>query len=196
MNFKAYASSQLTFTVLSAWSHFKASKNEDYWDAHRLLDRLRRKWVGVSVAVIFLLPAWSAAVFTTFAGTLMQITGIFQNCVCAASGYWSFSSNSTVQLAADTEEDRHASLNWQTAGYTALIFLAVVTYLGWWCQRYLRTKFCERVEHLVPKASTATHTHMEELVESKWQRTAETVKSSENSTLRGEYADWSNDRKY
>lgn len=126
----------------------------------------------------------------------MQITGIFQNCVCAASGYWSFSSDSTVQLAADTEDDRHASLNWQTAGYTALIFLAVVTYLGWWCQRYLRAKFDERVKLLVPKASTAVHTHTEGSVELQWQRTAETVKSSENSTLRGEYADWSNDRKF
>lgn len=141
--------------MLSAWSHFKASHNHDYWDAHRWLDRLRRKWVGVSVAVIFLMPAWAAAVFTTFAGTLMQITGVYQNCVCAASGYWSFSPNSTVQLAADTEDDRHASMNWQTAGYTALSFLAVVTYFGWWCQSYLREKFRERVEHLVVKDPAA-----------------------------------------
>ena len=204
MDCKAYASSQLTFTILSAWSHFKACQNHDYWDAHRWLDRLRRKWVGVTIAVIFLVPAWLAAVFTTFAGTLMQITGIFQNCVCAASGFWSFSSNSTVQLAADTEDDRHASLNWQTAGYTALIFLAVVTYLGWWCQRYLRAKFGERVEHLVAKGSTAIHTHTEESVELQRQRTPETFKSSEISTLRnlssspGEsrFAGWPNDRKY
>lgn len=103
------------------------------------------------------MPAWAAAVFTTFAGTLMQITGIYQNCVCAASGYWSFSPNSTVQLAADTEDDRHASMNWQTAGYTALSFLAVVTYFGWWCQRYLREKFRERVEHLVDPAAPESY---------------------------------------
>ena len=127
------------------------------------------------------MPAWAAAVFTTFAGTLMQITGIYQNCVCAASGYWSFSPNSTVQLAADTEDDRHASMNWQTAGYMALIFLAVVTYFGWWCQSYLREKFRERVEHLVAKDPAAP---TKELAELRWQRTAETVKSSEISTLR------------
>ena len=169
---KAYALSQLTFTVLSAWSHFKASHNHDYWAAHRWLDRLRRKWVGVTVAIIFLTPAWLAAIFTTFAGTLMQITGIYQNCVCAASGYWAFSPNSTVQLAADTEADRHASENWQTAGYTALIFLVVVTYFAWWCQRHLREKFSERVEHLIAEDLTPS-----------CPRTPGTVKSSEISTL-------------
>lgn len=64
-----------------------------------------------------------------------------------------------------------------------------MTDLGWWCQRYLRAKFDEGVKLLVPKASTAVHTRTEELVELHWQRTAETVKSSENGTLRGEYAD-------
>ena len=149
--------------MLSAWSHFKASQNHDYWDAHRWLNQLRRKWVGVSVSVIFLVPAWAAAVFTTFAGTLMQITGIYQNCICAASGYWSFGSEPPVQLASDTEAARHASLNWQKAGYTALIFLAVVTYFGWWCQRYLREKFGDRVKHLVAKDSTGVH-----VIQEKW----------------------------
>ena len=83
----------------------------------------------------------------------MQITGIYMNCVCAASGYWSFNPNIVVQLASDTEGARRASFKWQTAGYTALIFLAVVTYLGWWCQRYLREKFGERVKHLVAEGS-------------------------------------------
>ena len=53
------------------------------------------------------------------------------------------------------------SQDWKYAGYTALIFLACVTYLGWWCQRYLREKFIERVKHLVDvehsKSDTAKH---------------------------------------
>ena len=121
--------------------------------------------------------------FTTFAGTLMQITGIYQNCVCAAGGYWAFTSNSTVQLAADTEADRLASENWQTAGYTALIFLAAVTYFGWWCQRYLREKFSERVEHLVVENCTPIHDRTTELVELRRQRTAENATKSEISAL-------------
>lgn len=114
----------------------------------------------------------------------MQITGIFDNCICAAGGYWAFTSNSTVQLAADIEADRLASMNWQTAGYTALVFLAVVTYFGWWCQRSLREKFGERVEHLVARDPTAVRPHTKSQVDLRKQRNAETVKSSDITTLR------------
>ncbi|MCJ1460598.1 hypothetical protein MMC28_010980 [Mycoblastus sanguinarius] len=144
-----YTCAQCIFVTLSAWSHFKASHAGEYWIRHKWLDRLRRKWAGTCVAVLFLFPAWVAAIFTTFAGTLMQITGIFQNCLCSSTGYWWSSYGSTVSLATDTEIDRQSSWYWNRAGYTALIFLACVTYLGWWCQRYLRETFIERVKHLV-----------------------------------------------
>ena len=114
----------------------------------------------------------------------MQITGIYNNCICAANGYWAFTSNPPVQLASDTEAARLASQNWQKAGFTALIFLVVVTYLGWWCQRFLREKFRERVDHLVAEDPPATHSRAEGLVNLQLQQTADTVKSSEMSTLR------------
>ena len=114
----------------------------------------------------------------------MQITGIYQNCICAAGGYWAFTPNSTVQLAADTEADREASETWQTAGYTALIFMAAVTYFGWWCQRYLREKFSERVESLVAEDCAPNHTHTIELDKPQCQATVETVENSEISILR------------
>ena len=140
-----YACAQFIFVTLSAWSHFKAAHGEEYWQRHQWLDRLRRRWVGVLVAVVFLFPAWLAAVFSTFAGTLMQITGIYQNCLCAAT----FPPHSTVSLATDTQEDRDSSRFWSTAGYIALGFLFFVTYFGWWCQRYLRDVFMKRVKDLV-----------------------------------------------
>ena len=113
----------------------------------------------------------------------MQVTGIYDNCLCASSGYWSFGPTSTVQLAADTEAARQASLYWQKAGYTALVFLAVVTYIAWWCQRYLREKFTERVKYLVAEDSTDNHAHTKELDLGR-QQNAETVKSPEISTVR------------
>ena len=142
-----YACAQFVFVVLSAWSHFKSVQEDAYWQRCKWLNRLRRKWVGVVVAVVFLLPAWIAAVFTTFAGTLMQITGIFQNCLCSAT----FPPHSTVSLASDTQSDRDSSQYWSTAGYIALGFLFCVTYFGWWCQRYLRDVFMEQVDDLAEK---------------------------------------------
>lgn len=145
-----YAGAQLVFVILSAWSHFKASQSNEHWKCHPWLKRLRRPVTGYIVAVLLLLPAWICAMFTTFAGTLMEISGIYQNCYCAATGYWTFH-NATVSLATDTESDRQSSWHWKRAGYTAVIFLACVTYLGWWGQRYLHETFIERVKHLVPE---------------------------------------------
>ncbi|KAL2051235.1 hypothetical protein ABVK25_008483 [Lepraria finkii] len=84
--------------------------------------------------------------FITFTGTLMQITRIFENCWCASNF-----DHTIVSLAGDTQDDRQSSWQWNRAGYIALIFLACVTYLGWWCQRYLREKFIERVKNLIPE---------------------------------------------
>ncbi|MCJ1280541.1 hypothetical protein MMC21_008370 [Puttea exsequens] len=139
-----YAACQFQFVVLSAWSHFKAVHEDEYWHKHKWLARLRGNLLGVLVGCLILLLSWCAAVFTTFAGTLMQLTGIYQNCWCAAA----FPSHSTVSLASDTEEDRRSSQYWSTAGYVATGFLFVVTYCGWWCQRYLRDVFLKRVERL------------------------------------------------
>ena len=143
-----YTGTQFVFVILSAWSHFKVAHEEGYWDSRPWLKCLRRKWVGLLVAIMALLPAWISALFSTFAGTLMQISGIYQNCYCASNGYWTFGPTSTVSLATDTEDDRQSSWHWKRAGYTALGFLACVTYLGWWSQRYLREKFIERVKNL------------------------------------------------
>ena len=146
-----YTVAQFIFVVLSAWSHFKAAQPRKFWIQHTCLNYMRRPAVGLVVAMIFLLPSWLMAIFTTFAGTLMQISGIFQNCRCASTGFLSHSPTATVSLATDTQSDRDSSRSWKRAGYTALIFLACVTYLGWWGQRYLREKSIERVKYLVPE---------------------------------------------
>ena len=141
-----YTGAQFVFVILSAWSHFKVAHDDQYWEDHNWLDGLRSKWLGMLVSILVLVPAWIFAMFTTFAGTLMQITGIFENCWCASNF-----DRTTVSLASDTEDDRQSSWQWNRAGYIALVFLACVTYLGWWCQRYLREKFIERVKNLIPE---------------------------------------------
>ena len=156
-----YTGAQFVFVVLSAWSHFKIACDEQYWRQHTWLDRLRREGVGIAVAILLLLPAWVSAVFTTLVGTLMQVTGIYENCLCESTGYWTFGSSSTVSLASDTAEDRNASRHWKIAGYMALFFLSFVTYLAWWCQRYLREKFVDRVKHVVAHPAQIAHMHID-----------------------------------
>ena len=135
-----YAVCQLIFVLLSAWSHFKTTQNE-FWREHEELD----KGISVFLAITFLLPSWIAAVFTTFAGTLMQITGIYQNCWCEAT----VPSPRIVSLASDTAEDRRSASHWNRAGYIAVGVLFLVTYCGWWGQRFLRHEFLARVKYFM-----------------------------------------------
>ena len=151
MTILLYIVAQTIFVLLSAWSHFKAVQEDEFWKHDkwgRKLNRLRQKWVGILVGISILLPTWLLAVFVTFVGTLAQITGIFQNCTCAATYTWSYRPTSTVSLASDTLQDRLSSSPWNKAGYAALGILSLVTYLGWWFQRSNRDLFEERVKHL------------------------------------------------
>ena len=127
MSILAYACAQCILILLSAWSHFKASHKKEYWDRHQWLNRSRQQWVGLIVTVLVLLPTWITAIFTTFAGTLMQLSGIFNNCFCNSAGYWSPHGEWTVELSTDSANDRRSSSNWNWAGYTALIFLGCVS---------------------------------------------------------------------
>ena len=137
-----YATCQSIFIMLSAWSHFKAGCDSEFRGRYKILNRLKH-WVDVFGAIL-LLPSIIAAIFTTFAGTLMQISGVYQNCFCAAT----FPSHEFVSLASDTEEDRRSSRYWSIVGYIAVISLFVVTYCGWWGQRYLRDVFLDHVRRL------------------------------------------------
>ena len=96
------------------------------------------------------------AVFTTFVGTLMQITGICQNCSCTATYSWAYRSDSTVSLATDTQSDRASSDTWNHAGYSALAVLGFVTLSGLWCQRYIRDISIEQVQYLLETHSDNT----------------------------------------
>ncbi|MCJ1369577.1 hypothetical protein MMC20_000789 [Loxospora ochrophaea] len=144
-----YTVGQIVMIILTAWSHFKASQDANDWTRHAWLRHLKHKWLGYFVALLLLFPAWLAALFATFAGTLMQITGIFENCLCGMSiGHWIHSGTGIVSLAQDTEADRLSSSDWIEAGTLAMVFLAAITYLGWWAQKYLRETFTFRVEKL------------------------------------------------
>lgn len=174
MTILLYMVTQTIFMIYYAWSHFKAFRNfrEMEWCGW-----LRRKAVRIRSTMLIFAPAWLLAVstkifgllttclagltmllavFTTFVGTLMQITGIFQNCSCAATYSWAYRSDSTVSLATDTQSDRASSDTWNHAGYSALAVLGFVTLSGWWCQRYIRDIFIERVQHLLEAHSDNT----------------------------------------
>jgi hypothetical protein len=82
---------------------------------------------------------------------LMQIIGVFRNCLCAAglSDWWHIGQvNPAINLAADTQEARDSSYSWLWMGSVASAFMVVICYVGWWYQRLVRRRFEYAVEEL------------------------------------------------
>jgi hypothetical protein len=106
------------------------------------------------------------AVFVTFAGTLIEVIGVYDSCICGitATAWFPASSRDAalLPLASDTVASRNSAKLWGWCGFAAIIFLSVICYLGYWYQRYLREKFIETVNDiktsLTPPSSNPTPT--------------------------------------
>ena len=83
----------------------------------------------------------------------MHIIGTYHNCLCSipATSWLTTRDSEMINLPTDTAEDRDASKYWATCGYVAIGFMALVCYVGWWYQRYLRRRFMQRVDSLAPR---------------------------------------------
>ncbi len=89
------------------------------------------------------------AVFIAVGGTMMQIIGVYRNCLCQLSmrdwvrkkTWMILSSNNAIRI-------RYARDTWLPIGISATAFLAVVAYIGWWYQRHLRFQFRELVDRI------------------------------------------------
>jgi hypothetical protein len=90
-----------------------------------------------------------ASILTSIGGTVMQLLGVYRNCLCAlpiqhwrspdeAETYISLGSNRAVDIVA-------AKTWWVGMGAAAVTFLCVNCYWGWWYQRRLRGVFQDTV---------------------------------------------------
>jgi hypothetical protein len=121
--------------------------------------RPSRKWLLI-LYVIPVLIAFLASFTTSFLGTFFEILGVYRNCRCKIPiGSWLTKNvdSEWMNLATDTEEARYNSRFWSGTGYAALAFMIVVTYFGWWYQRYLRKRFDSLVDGLVEKQHPHYH---------------------------------------
>jgi hypothetical protein len=89
------------------------------------------------------------SLFTSVGSTIMQVAGVFENCICEVNANeWLNLVNSTVNVAMDTEEQRDSSGSWIRIGIAATGFMAVCAYLGWWYQKAIREKYEMAVQQL------------------------------------------------
>jgi len=72
------------------------------------------------------------SVFTAIGGTVMQLLGVYRNCICKAGlRYWLNTAGGTVNLASDTQAHRDSGLLWGRFAEVGLVFIGIFCVLGW-----------------------------------------------------------------
>lgn len=94
---------------------------------------------------------WFGSLVAAVGGMLMQIIGIFRNCVChvGAGSWWDISkTNPHLIMATDTQEARDSSFWWMWMGAISTVFMVVVCDIGWWYQPLVKRRFEFAVEEM------------------------------------------------
>ncbi|KAL3427639.1 hypothetical protein PVAG01_01148 [Phlyctema vagabunda] len=136
LSFITYGGSQLFTTFLATLQAARPENN----------------WLKGPRFLLISAPFWFFSLVAAIGGTVMQISGVYRNCICYAGSenwYNLKAKNPLIQVANDTEAARKASKYWIWMGVFATIFMALNCYLGWWYQMFIRRRFTEAVENMV-----------------------------------------------
>jgi hypothetical protein len=90
--------------------------------------------------------------FTAIGGTIMQLLGVYRNCLCALPiQYWGDrgDADAWVSLGTNSADDIMAAKKWWVPlGSAAVVVLCLSCYWGWWYQRRLRGVFRDAAERI------------------------------------------------
>lgn len=148
LSFGVYASCQVASTILAT-----IRNAVEHNDSDSRIYRFFTSWSFPAMSSIF----WILSLFSAVGGTIMQITGVYRNCLCYtdARDWWNIvmhGMNVTINLAKDTQAQRDSSKYWIWMGSTATIFMGIYCYIGWWYQRLVRKRFTDAVRMMyVPR---------------------------------------------
>ena len=107
--------------------------------------------VGFVIFWLLMAIGFATAVFSAIGGTMMQVMGVYRNCLCQINvSVWRHGrSKANLKLSTNSAEDIEQALKyWIPMGVAASLFLGLVTYVAWWYQRRLRFRFTELVGKL------------------------------------------------
>ena len=96
------------------------------------------------------------AIFTTLAGTFMQLIGVYRNCLCDIPvGSWTTRDAFTgIPISTNSaDEIYYAKKTWLPTGVASIVVLIVVVYVGWWYQRHWRARFTQLISLLPGEAA-------------------------------------------
>jgi hypothetical protein len=90
------------------------------------------------------------SLFTAVIGTLMQILGVYRNCLCIIPMSAWGSRDFMLPISTNTGDDiRYAKHYWVNTAIASIVLLIVVCYVGWWYQRHWRYKFTSILDILL-----------------------------------------------
>ncbi|KAH8585953.1 hypothetical protein B0O99DRAFT_704928 [Bisporella sp. PMI_857] len=115
----------------------------------RLWDTFVNNLLGCCVSLCYKILI-GLSLLTVLGGTLMQIIGVYRNCLCYTNAQWWLKlDQARVDVASDTYDQRHSSQNWIVMGCFATGFMALCCYGGWLYQRYIRDRYKGAIEELI-----------------------------------------------
>ncbi|KAH8885119.1 hypothetical protein GQ53DRAFT_729449 [Thozetella sp. PMI_491] len=92
------------------------------------------------------------AVTAALGGTLMQLVGVYNSDVCYVTvEYWfrDFKDRPRAVISTNSAEMiKSAKQYWTSCAITAIVFMTVVSFAGWWYQRRMRDMFAELVKRI------------------------------------------------
>lgn len=125
LTFLVYFCAQVVLILANLWRHIFADYDKTYKGPGQ------PKQIMTAAGMFLVGCAALVSIFTTIAGTLMQLIGIYRNCLCGIlASEWPNSINATIPLASDTATSRHSRKYWGGTGYGAIRFIAAVCYVG------------------------------------------------------------------
>ena len=158
MTFLAYMLCQLCLILLWIWNilstnsvckghqHIEVTKTKTSWRAYI--------WYPLVTLII------TCAVFTAIGGTMMQIIGVYRNCLCdiPITVWRRRFENQLIVISTNSEDDiQKARTYWKGTGITAVVFLTAVSFLAWWYQKRMRFEF----RKLIMKIDRPTRAEMQ-----------------------------------
>ena len=137
MTFLLYMLSQFWLIIMWIWD-LCCSHNDDNGNLQTPATHHWQKYIWYTLTVL----GGFGAIFSAIGGTMMQIMGVYRNCLCSTPMTEWYSDDARFNIGVYSAEDiDKASTWWKGTSAGAVAFLAMICYIGWWYQRRLRSRF-------------------------------------------------------
>ncbi|KAK3356609.1 hypothetical protein B0T25DRAFT_565954 [Lasiosphaeria hispida] len=124
-------SAVLAITILMIpWGLAFAWLHSSPWVRKRARKRIQFLRLGPIRGLYYLVGVIAFCV--AIGGTVMQLLGVYRNCVCKAGLFWGLPTThysrgtAQVKLSTDTQMDRDQSWTWMTLGVSGVVWLVVL----------------------------------------------------------------------